>query len=758
MNIGEGVNKNSKANESRLVLSIDQKGKIVFFNKECEKIAGYAKNEALDRKVLDFLIPKRHRERWGEILDEVIQEQSTNNFELPWLTKNGKEVMASWAVAHVGGSEDGIGDIGLVGRIIPIVDDIALSDSEEASQMDFDDSEDIFDNTLMEKKDDTVLFTFKGKRVVFRKKSSSKSKVESDKSKTEDSSKESEFIPDQTEDVTNSEEEDVSKDTLVADEEIEESKKEEPKDFDNLLKKYSHNNLEKNFENYNKTVKSLKVLEDKVKELEDENIELKKSLKTAKANFTRTKHRLEALEKDQDGLAEKTMESFRGPVDFVFDVVGGKKKKEEFDSMIHELDERRTALSDVESQLNMDKKEINENRNEFIKWREKLEILEEEINRREEAIVLKEEKVKKNLTFFMESDTVEGAEIKKDELSSVSGEMDSNADVEHHSLLDKIPQSAAIIQRGILKQVNDSFVDLLGYDVNSLVERNLFDFVVPEGFSGVEKYYLKRLKGESVSSYETMFNTGKDSRITVEVSTKPVSFNGEKAEIAVFKRLDGVQEDTNTIQPTDDVTTGQEIVKDIKWGGKSQSEINEIINVMKEKTKEDLSAIGEIEVKSEESVTLDDSEKINSDEPTVISDEVKPVVAEGEPADVKSEEIATPPAVSEEVSSDDIKLDEPTVEPVEVKSEEVVTPIVTEEAEFEEVSSDESSIDTPSAEETSQAEIDAMIAKASEKPSATPGDKVPVSTEETKNEDLKTEEDTSKDNAEKKLKEKKDVE
>ena len=38
----------SQNRESSLVLSIDQNGRITRFNKECEKITGYDKNEVLN--------------------------------------------------------------------------------------------------------------------------------------------------------------------------------------------------------------------------------------------------------------------------------------------------------------------------------------------------------------------------------------------------------------------------------------------------------------------------------------------------------------------------------------------------------------------------------------------------------------------------------------------------------------------------------------------------------------------------------------
>lgn len=119
---------------------------------------------------------------------------------------------------------------------------------------------------------------------------------------------------------------------------------------------------------------------------------------------------------------------------------------------------------------------------------------------------------------------------------------------DHHGILDKIPECAAILRRGILKQVNRPFVELLGYSMEDLVEKSLLDFIDSEGLSGIEIYFLNRLKGRSVSSYKTMLLTGDNRRIQVEVSIKQVSYNGEKVDIAVFRNLNHVEQENDSNQ------------------------------------------------------------------------------------------------------------------------------------------------------------------------------------------------------------------
>ena len=98
---------------------------------------------------------------------------------------------------------------------------------------------------------------------------------------------------------------------------------------------------------------------------------------------------------------------------------------------------------------------------------------------------------------------------------------------------------------GVLKRINDSFANLIGYEFKEIVDKSLFDFILPEGFSGIEEYYLNRLKGEDVSVYKTVLLTKNNEMISVEVYTKPTFFNGEKAEIAVVKKLNRKEENKN---------------------------------------------------------------------------------------------------------------------------------------------------------------------------------------------------------------------
>jgi len=489
-------------NENLLVLSIDKNGKIVQFNRECEKIVGYNRDEVLNREFFDLLIPKSYIEQWEKMFDSVKRNERINDFKLPWLTHHGQEIMISWSSFPIEHSGEAVGDICLVGRLVSPEDNIKkssieLTEKEMKNKVDVDQVDD--------KEKNRLLFKFRGKNIVF----SSDYPVNS---------------RDGFDDVG-----------VVAS-----SKKEKNLEIIKNRLKESIETEETN-ENYvdlansNKGIdKTIKKLNKRNKELEKENKKLERDLNNLKIRLVDGKE--EKMDETCQSIRKKTTNLFNRYLYFLFILVGGKRKKDEFERMSRELDERKNLLNSLEAQLVNDKKNLNEQKNMFCRWREKLVELEEEVVKRRNELIDQEKMFENNLVSSLDESAREMAMSSGDEVSSV-GESDGET-VEYHDIFGKISDCAAVVQRGILKQVNRSFVEMLGYDMEEVIGKSLFDFVVVEGLSGIERYYLNRLKGDGSSSFETVFSTKDDNKVVVEVSTRPTIFNGEKAEIAVFKKLD----------------------------------------------------------------------------------------------------------------------------------------------------------------------------------------------------------------------------
>jgi PAS domain S-box-containing protein len=166
----------------------------------------------------------------------------------------------------------------------------------------------------------------------------------------------------------------------------------------------------------------------------------------------------------------------------------------------------------------------------------KLEKLENDIEKRNQYLIQQEEMLINRLASYAKS---------KEKTNVVDRELvKENPSVDQIFMKDKItnklvigdtPDCVALVQRGILKQVSPSFANFLGYEINELVNKNLFLFFTSEGMNNVKKYCESRLKGVALNSYKTVFLTKKSDQIPVEVIVRPTLYNGEAAELLYVK-------------------------------------------------------------------------------------------------------------------------------------------------------------------------------------------------------------------------------
>ncbi len=166
----------------------------------------------------------------------------------------------------------------------------------------------------------------------------------------------------------------------------------------------------------------------------------------------------------------------------------------------------------------------------------KLSKLEEEIEKRRSNLVEKEKSFREQLVSSTRRESYRSLSTWTSDKTIYSDENNKEGE-EYCKILDEISECAAIVQRGTLKQINSYFAELIGYKIEEIVDRSLLDFVVPEGLAGIKKHHLDKLRGASRSSYETVFLTKENNKVTVEISTKLTSFNGKEAEFSVFKKV-----------------------------------------------------------------------------------------------------------------------------------------------------------------------------------------------------------------------------
>jgi len=509
LNIRE--NKNSRSRESVLVLNVDQNGKILRFNKECERISGINKKEALNRRFFDFLIPEHYSDQWEEIFDYARQHKPLNDLELPILTQRGREIMVSWSGFPTNNATGLFERIDLIGKLVPQKNNTIGFSSELIKKQVINKADGEY-LTEVDKNSGRELFKFGNKRLVLKMGGYTRSKDSNNQVKTKIPSKKAKKQKNLKKDIFN-------KKVKIETEKLTENHKDLPKDYNDVKK----------------TIKKLEMMN---AELEKKNEKLEKKLAILKTHLDNEKTKQKKWKKTYNPVVKKTAILFNSGTHFLFDCIGGSRKKENFERILYELDERKNLLDNLESQIVDDRRNLADSRSEFCKWREKLELLEDEIERRRMEVVEQEKMLNRHVTSsFTRGIYNESASEVNDEISSDASNSDIET-IEQHDFLDKTGQCTAIIQRGILKHITDSFAELIGFETNEIMNKSLFDFISPEGLSGLEKYYLNRLKGRDSCTYETVFSTKNNGKILVEVSIKPTTYDGKKAEIAIIKELE----------------------------------------------------------------------------------------------------------------------------------------------------------------------------------------------------------------------------
>jgi PAS domain S-box-containing protein len=168
----------------------------------------------------------------------------------------------------------------------------------------------------------------------------------------------------------------------------------------------------------------------------------------------------------------------------------------------------------------------------------KLETLENEIEERRKSLIEQEENLIDRLFYYVKSKDRFEYEVKSlsKEISSAD-KIFSKDEVENHLVIDDTTDFVAVVQRDILKQVSNSLANFLGYEINDMINKNLFIFFTPEGIENVKKYCLSRLRGAVTNSYKTVFVTKNFNEIPVEITIKPTIYKGEKAEFLVIKEI-----------------------------------------------------------------------------------------------------------------------------------------------------------------------------------------------------------------------------
>ena len=276
-------------------------------------------------------------------------------------------------------------------------------------------------------------------------------------------------------------------------------------------------------------------------ESSEHELTLQKMIGDLQKENSNLQKQIQSLEKDiQDAELKKNelKEFFNRKFRFIRDSISIKKKREEFQLMMEQLNERKQKLETLETEMILEKKEFKQKIEEFVTWREKLESLEQEIEKRREFLSEQEAFLNEQYDKVLSHELMQPASYTQshDNIEEKQSSDDPGI-LEKDDLFNALTVEAAVLQRGRIKKANKLFAQMLGYPEDEIVGKHLVDFVGPNGLAGVEQHYMNRLKGVDDSSYKTVFLSKDDHEVTVKVHVKTSDFQGERAEIVTFNEV-----------------------------------------------------------------------------------------------------------------------------------------------------------------------------------------------------------------------------
>ncbi len=558
-----------------LILTLNLNEEIIQFNKESERFTGYLRDEILHKNFNEIFVPGDSIEQWKGLLDSIRQALWVDNFILPLKTRNNESHLISWTGFLVKDENGAKKNICIFGKPLikgitasqpskpPAAPSVPPAESEKKRDVEVLMSRSISKEQPKQTIPD-VTPTSSTKRNEPQPKTQPRTDVPENISKEPSVHLEKEAsvavssvqppAPERRQTPTPEApllvSEKKNKETIMKHRvkkimfaskkttEQEQSNKYLQEQFlapltsmGKVLETTSHK-LDIMNESLLELSQKYEQVTDRVTELEKKDKRWQKKQKTLQEPETSSEKPTLPSGTQQINTSPKTMVTEDVPSEdeefsFFSDPFGVKRQRRELQSTQQQLETRSKQLDALEAQLQKERTIFNARVEEFSKWREKLMLLESEIEKRRQELMKQEAST---LVQKIMPPSSQKNLLSDQETLEIREPFDTRFTDE---TLDTIPQSAAIIQRGILKQVNIQFIDLLGYHRDELLEKSFFDFIALDGLADVEKYYLDRLKGDAISMYMTVFLTKENVKIPVEVNIKQTVYNGEKAEIVV---------------------------------------------------------------------------------------------------------------------------------------------------------------------------------------------------------------------------------
>jgi len=108
----------------------------------------------------------------------------------------------------------------------------------------------------------------------------------------------------------------------------------------------------------------------------------------------------------------------------------------------------------------------------------------------------------------------------------------------YSSVVENSMDGIIVLQKGIIKFLNQAIVELSGYNLEELIDKEFETFLSPEYRKLVMDRYQARLAGKEVPSMYEMEIIRKDGiSVPIEVSNKTITYGGEKATLSFIRNI-----------------------------------------------------------------------------------------------------------------------------------------------------------------------------------------------------------------------------
>jgi len=554
--------------ESCLVFGINREGIITRFNDDFELLIGKSKEEVINKPISTFFADDPQLlDRWMDVIAQARANKPINDVELPLQTKSGDDIVVSWTNFPIN-EQDGtpVSVLNLVGTPIVTTSSSYKSSSKDKGNKNNKSTSNEKEKSANKKQKEQKINQEKQKKSdkttiegdtennqnqseIKKKKKKLKisKKPKQPKKSKEDKKESSPKKPTEKKKLFSKKRKDTSESLKKEYEESEKQKKEEEQEQEKIksdappsIDKKSLRKNKKELKKAKKQERKKSILQKKkdTSSAKTEPTDLSKLIKELERENERLQKENSKLEQklEHDGITLNNVQKvISEQLKFLLNSIGISKRREEFNQMMNQMQDRKLKLEHLETDMILEKKEFKQKIEEFFEWREKLEQLEQEIEKRRQYLNEQEtflnEQYDKVLNYELETPASYVTEVSEPQ----TDEMDEHAGVvEEEDLFESLAATAAVLQRGRIKKVNKLFLDLLGYTEKDLIGKHLVDFVSPLGLSGIEQHYVNRLKGVDDLSYTTVFLTKNQDEIAVKVSVKTGEFLGQRAEIATF--------------------------------------------------------------------------------------------------------------------------------------------------------------------------------------------------------------------------------